>query len=212
MDTKKGSSKITLKSILKILLRLLLTYWTLDCEPHDILVNGVKPSNSFFLVLSFQEVYSRRLFNLNKQDRLRLMKLNIDFFIVYFDPIFLQSREGKLFFHVYFSYLHKVAPEINILFYLYNIPFVIFEYCNKSIICQYWWKLCLKFLIAYLSWKLMFLLSHFIRSPTACPFFPFIYYIVDFFFEHISAKIGKYANNLVTRVQISNERQEPSPK
>lgn len=109
----------------------------LDCEPHDILVNGVKPSNSFFLVLSFQEVYSRRLFNLNKQDRLRLMKLNIDFFIVYFDPIFLQSREGKLFFHVYFSYLHKVAPEINILFYLYNIPFVIFEYCNKSIICQY---------------------------------------------------------------------------
>lgn len=49
----------------------------------------------------------------------------------------------------------------------------------------------------------MFLLSHFIWSPTACPFFPFIYYIVDFFFEHISAKIGKYANNLVTRVQIS---------
>lgn len=103
----------------------------LDCETQEIFVNGVKPSNSFFLVLSLKEVYSRRLSEMNKQDRLRLMKLNIDFFIVDFSTIFLQSREGKLFFHVYFSYFHKVAPEINILVCLYNIAFVIFKYCNK---------------------------------------------------------------------------------
>lgn len=67
----------------------------LDCETQDIVVNGVKPSNSFFLVLSFKEVYTRKLSKINEQNRHRLMNLNIDYLIVDSNTIFLQSEEGK---------------------------------------------------------------------------------------------------------------------
>lgn len=69
-----------------------------DCETQDISVNGVKPSNSFFLVLSLKKVYTWKLSKLNEQDCHRLTNLNIDFFIVDFKTIFLQSVKGKSYF------------------------------------------------------------------------------------------------------------------
>lgn len=76
----------------------------LECETQEIFVNGVKPSSSFFLVLSLKEVYTRKLSEVNEQDRLRLIKLYIDFIIVDLNTIFLQSLEGKSYF-IYISYI-----------------------------------------------------------------------------------------------------------
>lgn len=66
-----------------------------ECEAQEIFVNGVKPSNSFFLVLSLKEVYTWKLSKMNEQDSHRLMNLNIDFFIIDLKTIFLQSVKGK---------------------------------------------------------------------------------------------------------------------
>lgn len=77
----------------------------LECETQEIFVNGVKPSSSFFLVLSLKEVYTRKLSEVNEQDRLRLIKLYIDFIIVDLNTIFLQSLEGKSYFYLYFVYI-----------------------------------------------------------------------------------------------------------
>lgn len=69
----------------------------LGCETQEIFVNGVKPSNSFFLVVSLKEVYAWKLTEMDEQDRLKLMKLNIDFFIVDLNKVFLENLEGKAF-------------------------------------------------------------------------------------------------------------------
>nr|XP_034321578.1 uncharacterized protein LOC105323062 [Crassostrea gigas] len=66
-----------------------------ECETQEISVNGFKPSNSFFLVLSLKEVYTWKLSKLNEQDIHRLRNLNIDFFIVDFKTISLQSVRGR---------------------------------------------------------------------------------------------------------------------
>lgn len=70
----------------------------LDCETQDIFVNGVKPSNSFFLVLSLREDYTWKLSEMNEQNRSRLLMLNIDFFVIDLKTIFLQSSNGKSYF------------------------------------------------------------------------------------------------------------------
>lgn len=69
----------------------------LDCEEGDILESGVKESSSFMLVLSIKKSCMHILFTLGKQDRLKLRKLNIDYFIVDKETIILDSENGKHF-------------------------------------------------------------------------------------------------------------------
>lgn len=69
-----------------------------ECETQDISVTGVKPSNSFFLVLSLKEDYTWKLSEMNEQNRSRLLMLNIDFFVIDLKTIVLQSSEGKSYF------------------------------------------------------------------------------------------------------------------
>lgn len=68
----------------------------LDCDIEEILVNGVRPSASFFLVLSVKEAYIWKLKDMNEHNHIRLMKLNIDFIIVDKTTIKLKRQKGKL--------------------------------------------------------------------------------------------------------------------
>lgn len=67
-----------------------------NCGTEEILFNGVQPSTSFSLVLSFKKAYIWKLLNMNEKDRLRLMKLNIDFLSVDENTITLNSINGNL--------------------------------------------------------------------------------------------------------------------
>lgn len=67
-----------------------------DCDTEEILLNAVRPSTNFPLVLLLKEAYIWKLPNMNEKDRLRLMKLNIDFLSVDANTITLNSRNGNL--------------------------------------------------------------------------------------------------------------------
>lgn len=68
----------------------------LDCEDGDILESGAMEASSFMLVLSIKETYTHKLFTLGEQDRLKLRKLNIDYFIVDKEAIILESENGMI--------------------------------------------------------------------------------------------------------------------
>lgn len=68
----------------------------LDCREEDILLNGIRPSTSFLLCLSVKEVYSWKLLDLIEQHRSKLMKLDIDYFIINKDTILLEGPKGKI--------------------------------------------------------------------------------------------------------------------
>lgn len=82
------------------------------CKAEDILLNGIRPSTSFLLCLSVKEVYSWKLLDLIEQHRLKLMKLDIDYFIINKDTILLEGPTGKInchvfrFFFLWFSVIH----------------------------------------------------------------------------------------------------------
>lgn len=50
----------------------------LGCKVEEIRVNGVRPSASFYLVLSIIENYTQKLYNMTEEYRHRLTELNID--------------------------------------------------------------------------------------------------------------------------------------
>lgn len=68
----------------------------LDCYKEEILVNGVRPSTSFYLVLSLKETYTWKLSDMKEKDRLRLTKINIDFLIIDETKITMNSQKGNL--------------------------------------------------------------------------------------------------------------------
>lgn len=68
----------------------------LECDDGDILENGAMEALSFMLLLSIKETYTHKLFTLGKQDRLKLRKLNIDYFIVDKETIILESENGMI--------------------------------------------------------------------------------------------------------------------
>lgn len=68
----------------------------LCCKAEEILVNGVRPSASFYLVLSIQEDYTWKLSNMNEEDLLRLTKFNIDFLNFDENTITINSENGNL--------------------------------------------------------------------------------------------------------------------
>lgn len=61
----------------------------MHCSKEDVQVGGICPSTSFFLVLSIKTVYKRKLLTMEQQDKCNLSKLNIDYFIVDLNVVFL---------------------------------------------------------------------------------------------------------------------------
>lgn len=66
----------------------------LDCKVEEIRVSGVRPSTSFYLVLSIKENDVQKLSYMNEEDVLRLTKFNIDILIVDENTITINSENG----------------------------------------------------------------------------------------------------------------------
>lgn len=66
----------------------------LDCKVEEIRVSGVRPSASFYLVLSIKENDVQKLSYMNEEDVLRLTKFNIDILIVDENTITINSENG----------------------------------------------------------------------------------------------------------------------
>lgn len=68
----------------------------MDCAPGKILLSGILPSTSFFLVFSVHELERTfRLHNINEQNRLRFAHFDIDYFIVDEKNIKIKSLRGE---------------------------------------------------------------------------------------------------------------------
>lgn len=67
----------------------------LNCRTDEILINGVRHSRSFMLVLSLKDIYTRKLMTLSEQDCRHLTKLRIDYFILNQQIFPLASSKGK---------------------------------------------------------------------------------------------------------------------
>lgn len=80
------------------------------CSSEDILVGGFNPSSSFLVVLSIKEIYLKRLCNLDQEDKEKLSRLDIDYFIIDLKVVFVESSKG-----IY------VFPQIFFLFMVFHI-------------------------------------------------------------------------------------------
>lgn len=82
------------------------------CSSEDILIGGFSPSSSFLVVLSIKEIYLKRLCNLDQEDKNKLSRLDIDYFIIDLEVVFFESSKGiyvfqQLVFFIYgFPYIH----------------------------------------------------------------------------------------------------------
>lgn len=68
----------------------------LGCKVEEIRVNGVRPSASFYLVLSIKENYIHKLSDMNEENRLRLKEFNIDILNVDENTITISGENGNL--------------------------------------------------------------------------------------------------------------------
>lgn len=65
------------------------------CDKEEIHLNGFYNSDSFFVVLSMKELYVNGLFNMKQQDKEKLVNLNINYFIVDSDHVYLEYPKGN---------------------------------------------------------------------------------------------------------------------
>lgn len=65
------------------------------CNSTEIDVTGYRHSSSFLAVLSVEKKHIRKLLTMEQQEKDKLSRLNIDFFIVDFITVFLESPKGK---------------------------------------------------------------------------------------------------------------------
>lgn len=84
----KDYSREEIKSIVDVVADIL------DCKVEEIRVSGVRPSASFYLVLSIKENDAQKLSYMNEEDVLRLTKFNIDILIVDENTIAINSENG----------------------------------------------------------------------------------------------------------------------
>lgn len=64
------------------------------CKLTEIDVNGYRHSSSFLAVLSIEKKYVRKLLTMKQEEKDKLSRLNIDYFIVDFITVYLQSPKG----------------------------------------------------------------------------------------------------------------------
>lgn len=67
----------------------------LDCKDEDILLNGVRQSESFLIILSVKRIYIWKLLVLKEKDRIQLKRHNIDYLIIEKNIIQLEAQKGK---------------------------------------------------------------------------------------------------------------------
>jgi hypothetical protein len=54
----------------------------LDCDDKDVVIDGMKAANSFFVVLAIKEIIIPKILNLSQQHREKLCNLKVDYFIL----------------------------------------------------------------------------------------------------------------------------------
>lgn len=67
----------------------------IGCDIKEIVEKEILHSNSFLLVLSMKEIYATILSELDGKDRLKLMKLNIDYLIDDLDNVHYMFSKGN---------------------------------------------------------------------------------------------------------------------
>lgn len=65
------------------------------CDNEEIHLNGFCKSTSFFVVLSIKEKYINSLFNMKQQDKEKLIGLNINYFIIDSDHVYLNNPKEE---------------------------------------------------------------------------------------------------------------------
>lgn len=65
------------------------------CSSDEIFVGGIHPSGSFLLALSITNDYVGKLLEIVQEDKAKLIKLNIDYFIVDLTIVHLECLKGK---------------------------------------------------------------------------------------------------------------------
>lgn len=93
------------------------------CNSTEIHVTGYYPSASFLVVLSIEDKLARKLLTVEQQEKDKLCKLNIDYFIVDFITVHLQNHISKYFFLKEFCRFMDPAIKNITLFILVSIVF-----------------------------------------------------------------------------------------
>lgn len=65
------------------------------CNSTEIVVSGYHHSSSFLVDLSIEKKHVRKLLTMKQQEKDKLRRLNIDYFIVDFSTVYLDMPEGK---------------------------------------------------------------------------------------------------------------------
>lgn len=66
-----------------------------ECNSTEIIVSGYHHSASFLVILSIENKHVKKLFRMKQQEKDKLSRLNVDFFIVDSITVYLQSPKGK---------------------------------------------------------------------------------------------------------------------
>lgn len=87
----------------------------LGCTTAGIFVSGYDHSTSFFVVLSIRQLYLRKLFAMEEQEKEKLTGLNIDYFIVDFITVYINRPNEKTegWFPGKLLSIRKIPPSIS---------------------------------------------------------------------------------------------------
>lgn len=67
----------------------------IGCDIQEVVEKAIRPSKSFLLILSMKEIYAAIMSELAEKDRLKLMKLNIDYLIDDLDNVHYMCSKGN---------------------------------------------------------------------------------------------------------------------
>lgn len=82
------------------------------CNATEIVVSGYRHSSSFLAVLSIEKKQLKKLLTIKQQEKDKLSRLNIDFFIVDFIKVYLQSPKGNRYFGIVHGYLMHICYRL----------------------------------------------------------------------------------------------------
>lgn len=103
------------------------------CNSTEIVVNGYRHSSSFLVVLSIEKKHVKKLLTMKQQEKDKLSRLNIDYFIVDFIKVYLQSPQGRQ----YFGIVHEWCTSC-IFFIHYRYQNFFFTYYKLKKKYLYW--------------------------------------------------------------------------
>lgn len=69
-----------------------------ECTVEKIQVVGIRPSDSFLIVLFLKNVSLRKLWTMKQQDKDKLLRLNIDYIVADLNFVFLEGSKGTYLF------------------------------------------------------------------------------------------------------------------